>query len=134
MVNFKQVKEDAKYVWNLGASPKAGLGILLLGSTVLLNQWYNAPALKHPHDLELLHAKRYKVDASAHGADGVRYRARPALNYTVGLPYPCNGTVLVGKETVQYPKWIMADNGYFLPLEIDGKECITAVPIPSKAA
>ncbi|KAJ9447184.1 hypothetical protein DIPPA_30807 [Diplonema papillatum] len=90
------------------------------------------PRAQHPVSLELKPAARYVVDASPYGMDGVLYRSEPVVKRTVVGFYPGNGTVLAAMEAVQYPNWIMADNGYWLPLEIDGKVCIRRMQADDK--
>eukprot|EP01060_Flectonema_neradi_P040879 TRINITY_DN9477_c2_g1_i1.p1 TRINITY_DN9477_c2_g1~~TRINITY_DN9477_c2_g1_i1.p1 ORF type:complete len:122 (+),score=6.19 TRINITY_DN9477_c2_g1_i1:83-448(+) len=84
----------------------------------------NVPSPRPSDNLEFEPAGLYLVDTAHYGMDGVLYRWEPKVESTVSGLYPGNGKIVLGKEPKIFPNWIVATNGYWLPLEIDGKVCI----------
>ena len=85
---------------------------------------FSVPSPKPSDNLEFEAASLYIVDTSRYGMDGVLYRWEPRVESTVGGLYPGHGKVVMGKEPKIFPDWIVANNGYWLPLKIHGKVCI----------
>eukprot|EP01059_Diplonema_ambulator_P023308 TRINITY_DN38740_c0_g1_i1.p1 TRINITY_DN38740_c0_g1~~TRINITY_DN38740_c0_g1_i1.p1 ORF type:complete len:148 (+),score=42.36 TRINITY_DN38740_c0_g1_i1:60-446(+) len=124
---FENLKDDVlfllkhKHVRIVGGC-LAATGVLF-GTGVIQAQ----PDPYHPPGMDFKPVGYYKVDASQYGMDGVFYRSHPDVTKSVKGLYPANGTIVYGKEPLQHPNWIIADNGYWLPLSVDGKPCVTKV-------
>eukprot|EP00754_Rhynchopus_humris_P035670 Rhum_TRINITY_DN17218_c0_g1::Rhum_TRINITY_DN17218_c0_g1_i1::g.165526::m.165526 len=130
---FSHLAADLKYYWGCGFIARATMvgaaGMFVAGASIA----YTLPTPKVFSNLTLSEPGYFRVDAQKHGMDGVRYRYEPVVGSTVAGLYPTNSTILKGWEAEQYPKWVLLQNNYWLPVEVDGKVCVTRLPPPTSA-